>query len=167
MDSKRNVFLTGAAGSGKSFLLQKYLNEKDANHPILASTGAAASIIGGRTFHSFFGLGIMQGGPAKTVERALANTKVRNRLRSANTIIIDEISMISSKVFACAESISRQARENRRQPWGGLRVIVVGDGYQLPPVEPNSEETLWAFDHECWDRTDFDTAYLSELIQYR
>ncbi|HEY1079705.1 MAG TPA: AAA family ATPase, partial [Bdellovibrio sp.] len=62
--SGENVFLTGGAGSGKSFLIRQFMKELDSKEmPILASTGAAAVLLGGRTFHSFFGLGIMEGGP--------------------------------------------------------------------------------------------------------
>jgi ATP-dependent DNA helicase PIF1 len=83
LKGKKNVFLTGAAGSGKSFLIHKFLENKDRNDfPIVASTGAAAIIVGGITFHSFFGLGIMQGGYEETILRALRNRKLKNRLKN-------------------------------------------------------------------------------------
>src|SRR5688572_30498450 len=63
LNSDRNTFLTGGAGSGKSFLVRHFLAGKNTKEfPVLASTGAAAVLVGGRTFHSFFGLGIMEGG---------------------------------------------------------------------------------------------------------
>ena len=67
LKSEGNVFLTGAAGTGKSFLVREYLKTKTHKVPIVASTGAAAVIVGGCTFHSFFGLGILKGGVDKTV----------------------------------------------------------------------------------------------------
>jgi len=75
--------------------------------PILASTGAAAVIIGGRTFHSFMGLGIMEGGVDKTVERALKDKRVVNRIRKIKGFVLDEVSMISEETFRAAEKICR------------------------------------------------------------
>ncbi|HND86381.1 MAG TPA: AAA family ATPase, partial [Pseudobdellovibrionaceae bacterium] len=61
--SGENIFLTGGAGSGKSFVIREFMKDQNEKQmPILASTGAAAVLLGGRTFHSFFGLGIMEGG---------------------------------------------------------------------------------------------------------
>src|SRR3989344_8684533 len=81
LERQGNVFLTGAAGTGKSFLLQQYLAQKPTERfPIVASTGAAAVLVGGRTFHSFFGLGIMEGGVEATVEKAAKNRQVVRRL---------------------------------------------------------------------------------------
>src|SRR5580692_8837694 len=117
-----NVFITGAAGSGKSFLLRHYLRGK--TFPILASTGAAAILVGGRTFHSFFGLGIMQGGLEATVQRALTNKKLVRRLKKTQGVVIDEVSMLSGATLRAAETIARKARE-QESPWGGLRVVAV------------------------------------------
>jgi ATP-dependent DNA helicase PIF1 len=80
LEGAENVFLTGVAGSGKSFLVRHFMRKTAREYPILASTGAAAILVGGRTFHSFFGLGIMQGGYQATVDRALDNRRVVNRL---------------------------------------------------------------------------------------
>ena len=91
-----NVFLTGAAGTGKSYLLDHYLSGKSSeDFPVVASTGAAAVLVGGRTFHSFFGLGILEGGPEAAVARALKSRKVIGRLQRACCIVIDEVSMLS------------------------------------------------------------------------
>src|SRR6476620_9714678 len=77
-----NVFLTGGAGSGKSFLVRHFLKDKSTKEfPVLASTGAAAVLVGGRTFHSFFGLGILEGGPDATIEKAARNREVCRRIK--------------------------------------------------------------------------------------
>src|SRR5438105_1957114 len=82
LEGSRNVFVTGVAGSGKSFLIKRFLKKRNPKtFPILASTGAAAILVGGRTFHSFFGLGIMQGGSSATIERALKDKKLLRRLK--------------------------------------------------------------------------------------
>ncbi len=157
-----NVFLTGAAGSGKSFLLREYL--KDRKIPVLASTGAAAILIGGRTFHSFFGLGIMEGGVQATVDRATENKRLVSRLRKADSVIIDEISMISGPTLRAAEQIAKKARGNTTA-WGGLRIIAVGDFAQLPPVNPHSRIREWAFLDEVWEQSQFQTIVLKEIMR--
>ena len=157
MSTGENVFLTGEAGSGKSFLIREFMKDKSPKEfPILASTGAAAVLVGGRTFHSFFGLGIMEGGPEQTIERALKDRRVIKRLQEVKGVIIDEISMISGTTFMVAEEIARMAR-GKDEPWGGLQVIAVGDFAQLPPVEVggNPLKKNWAFIQRTWKHTNF------------
>lgn len=158
--SGENVFLTGGAGSGKSFLIRQYMKEIDTKElPILASTGAAAVLLGGRTFHSFFGLGIMDGGPDATYERASKDNKLMARLRKVEGVIIDEISMIPGQALMIAEALSQRARESKL-PWGGMRIIAVGDFAQLPPVTQTGNRD-WAFINGVWEQTGFQTAMLS------
>lgn len=161
-----NVFLTGAAGTGKSFLLERYLKGKPADaFPIVASTGAAAVIVGGRTFHSFFGVGIGEGGPEATIRRALFSRRLRRRLQCAHCVIIDEVSMLSGTILKTAETIARRARESEA-PWGGLRIIAVGDFAQLPPIADEGGKD-WAFLHPVWQETDFQPALLSTVMRMR
>ena len=152
----QNVFLTGGAGTGKSFVIRQFLKTKSSkDFPVLASTGAAAVLLNGRTFHSFLGLGIMEGGVQATIDRALKNRRVVKRLKSISGFILDEVSMISAPTFRAAESICRLARDNSG-PWGGLQVIVVGDFAQLPPVQNGFERVKqWAFSDPAWDFSDF------------
>ncbi|RZA09873.1 MAG: RRM3/PIF1 helicase-like protein [Proteobacteria bacterium] len=163
LESGENVFLTGKAGTGKSTVLRSFLaKENPEETAILASTGAAAVLVGGRTFHSFFGLGILEGGPSRTIERALKQPRLRKRLKDIETVVIDEISMISGETLAVAESIAQQVRGNF-QPWGGIRMIAVGDFAQLPPVTRDRPTPDWAFQHEVWDRTAFRSVALSTV----
>ncbi|MDO8649414.1 MAG: AAA family ATPase [Candidatus Peregrinibacteria bacterium] len=160
-----NVFLTGAAGTGKSFLLQRYLAGKPtASFPIVASTGAAAVLVGGRTFHSFFGLGILEGGPDAAVLRALRSRKLISRLNRACCVIIDEVSMLPGTTLKAAETVARRARGSS-EPWGGLRIIAVGDFAQLPPVTPDKKDKDWAFLHPVWQESDFQPALLSTVMR--
>ncbi|MBI2604900.1 MAG: AAA family ATPase [Deltaproteobacteria bacterium] len=161
-----NVFLTGAAGSGKSFVLKKYLAVRPEGYrvPVLASTGAAAILVGGRTFHSFFGLGIMEGGARKTIERALLNKRLAKRLRKTHEVIIDEVSMISGPQLSAAEAIARQTRDSST-PWGGMRIIAVGDFAQLPPVNPFSDSKEWAFLDDVWARSAFEPVVLRQVMR--
>lgn len=167
LSSTENVFLTGGAGTGKSYLLKTFLKGVDSDaYPILASTGAAAVLVGGRTFHSFFGLGIMEGGAEATIERALKDRRVTKRLKKAAAIVIDEISMISGEILSVAEQIARGARHSS-QPWGGLRVIAVGDFAQLPPITRNSNQRDWAFLSPTWQMSDFHNIHLKTIMRAR
>lgn len=160
-----NIFLTGAAGTGKSYLLDQYLQRKPTDEfPIVASTGAAAVIVGGRTFHSFFGLGILEGGIAATVDRALRSRRLVLRLQRACCVIIDEISMLSGTTLLAADRVARRARHCDK-PWGGLRIIAVGDFAQLPPVTPGNEQKDWAFLHSVWQESAFQPALLSTVMR--
>lgn len=158
--SGENVFLTGGAGSGKSFLIRHFMRELDPKEmPILASTGAAAVLLGGRTFHSFFGLGIMEGGADATYERASKDKRLMSRLRKVEGVIIDEISMIPGQALMIAEALSQRARESKL-PWGGMRVIAVGDFAQLPPVTQTGQRD-WCFLNGVWEASGFQTVMLS------
>lgn len=160
LQSGENVFVTGGAGSGKSFLIRHFMRELNPKEfPILASTGAAAVLLGGRTFHSFFGLGIMEGGKAATLDRVINDRRVMKRLKDVEGIVIDEISMIPASAFETAEELARHARESSL-PWGGLRVIVVGDFAQLPPVTRSGPRD-WSFLSSTWENSGFQVVELT------
>lgn len=159
LQSGENVFLTGGAGSGKSFLIKHFMKGLDPKEtPILASTGAAAVLLGGRTFHSFFGLGIMEGGPDATYNRASKDNRLMSRLRKVEGVIIDEISMIPGQALMIAEALAQKARSSKL-PWGGMRIIAVGDFAQLPPVAPNAQRD-WCFLNQVWSFTGFNPIML-------
>lgn len=163
--SPENIFLTGSAGSGKSFLIRHFLNGKDRKiFPIVASTGVAAILVGGRTFHSFFGLGIMEGGVDKTIERALDERRVVKRLKKIEGFVLDEVSMISGPTLRAAEEICRRAR-GKDLPWGGARIIAVGDFAQLPPVNPMGRRKEWAFLDEAWSRSELNPVVLKTVMR--
>jgi ATP-dependent DNA helicase PIF1 len=168
LQGKTNVFVTGGAGSGKSFLIRYFLKGKDSkDFPVLASTGAAAVLIGGRTFHSFFGLGIMEGGVEQTVEKAAKNRQVVRRLKKMSGFIVDEVSMLSGPTIRAAEIIARRVRDSEL-PWGGLRVVAVGDFAQLPPVErAGVQRRGWAFLDPVWEWTGFETHVLRTQTRCR
>lgn len=159
-----NVFVTGGAGVGKSFLIRHFKRDTK-EFPMLASTGAAAVLVGGRTFHSFFGLGILEGGPEATVERACRNRQVVKRLRQIKGIVIDEISMLAGPVLRVAEVLCRRVRDND-QPWGGLRIVAVGDFAQLPPVERDpARGGGWAFLDPVWEWSAFERQMLQTQVR--
>lgn len=159
--SGENVFLTGGAGSGKSYLIRYFMRELEPKQmPILASTGAAAVLLGGRTFHSFFGLGIMDGGPDATFARASRDQKLAKRLKEVEGVIIDEVSMIPGQALMIAEALAQKARGSKL-PWGGMRMIAVGDFAQLPPVTQHGQNRDWCFLNQVWQDSGFQNVVLS------
>jgi ATP-dependent DNA helicase PIF1 len=170
LSGENNVFLTGGAGTGKSTVITDFIRKQE-SVAVLASTGTAAILLGGRTLHSFFGLGIMEGGSDSVVERALKHRGIVQRLRKTKTVLIDEISMIGATELQCAEKIARKARANSA-PWGGLRIVAIGDFAQLPPVVrsvPGQGEMVrpWCFSSEVWRDTLFDPLVLKEIVRSR
>ena len=108
LNTANNIFLTGGAGTGKSTVIQNYLREGldgSKSVAVLASTGTAAILLGGRTFHSFFGLGIMEGGIEHVVARAVKFQGIVQRLKKTDLVLLDEISMIGSAEWQAAEKI--------------------------------------------------------------
>ena len=164
LSGSTNVFLTGSAGTGKTFVIKEYLKQKSKKPPVLASTGAAAVLIGGRTFHSYFGLGIMEGGIEKTVKKASSNTRVIRRLEKVKEVVIDEISMIHPLTFEAAERIARTIRKND-SPFGGLRLILTGDFFQLPPVDRFEKKIPWLFRHPLWNELDIKKVILKRSMR--
>ena len=164
-----NVFVTGAAGTGKSFVFNNYFQSDECVRryggvPILASTGAAAILVGGRTFHSFFGLKNMQGPPHKIIEDALDSYFVCRGLSYTDCIAVDEISMLSAETLEVAEEIARTVRQDPR-PWGGLRILASGAFLQLPPVSNAEQVATWAFQGSVWEASEFQTALLKEVVR--
>lgn len=164
LQSGENIFLSGGAGCGKSFLVREFMRDLDPkNFPLLASTGTAAVLLGGRTFHSFFGLGIMEGGPNATFDRVAQQPKVLARLRRIEGFVLDEVSMIPGAAFRVAEALAQLARDSSL-PWGGLRVIAVGDFLQLPPVTLSGKRD-WCFLDPAWVGSGF--RHLQLTINHR
>jgi ATP-dependent DNA helicase PIF1 len=159
-----NTFLTGSAGTGKSHIIKEFLKYTKEDVTILSSTGVSALLINGTTFHRFFGLGIIDGGPAQAFEQAKSKSKVMSAIRSAKTVIIDEISMISGEAFDLANRIAQYARNNKK-PFGGLKLIVVGDFLQLPPVGRYDEKTDWSFSSQSWVDCQFTMIDLIQIMR--
>ena len=169
-DTRNNVFLSGGAGTGKSFVLGNYINsvkrkERKWNggnlYPVLASTGVAAMLIGGRTIHSFFGLGLARENPRFLVEKVCGNKYVSDRIRRTEEMFIDEISMVPSKIITVADEICRRLKGEDGLPFGGIRVITCGDFLQMPPVTKGSTSPDWAFRCHSWKDSDFTNCVLN------
>lgn len=106
----------------------------------------------------------MQAGIELTVDRAVRRRAIRERLAGIRGIILDEVSMLPGPALRAAEQIARRAR-NSDEPWGGLRIIAVGDFAQLPPVEAMGGPKPWAFQDGAWSRTRFLPVVLSTIVR--
>lgn len=132
-----NVFLTGEPGSGKTHTINNYvdyLREHGIDPSITASTGIAATHIGGMTIHSWSGIGVKSRITEYDLETISEKERVVKRIVESKVLIIDEISMLSSETFDSVELVCRTLRRND-EVFGGLQVVLVGDFFQLPPIE--------------------------------
>lgn len=132
-----NVFITGSAGSGKTYLLNQYINYlRDKNIPtaITASTGIAATHLGGMTIHSWAGIGIKENITKYELEMLESKEYLVRRIQNTNVLIIDEVSMLDAKRLDMVEWVCRHFKRNDRA-FGGMQVILCGDFFQLPPVK--------------------------------
>ena len=146
-----NLFITGKAGCGKSFLVKKMM-ELD-NKKIIAvtsTTGISSLNINGRTFHSWCGIT-----PEtdledidKFVEEISSNHKKWNKWIFTDILIIDEISMLDGKLIDFVNKVAKIVRGNNNK-FGGIQLILTGDFYQLPPV--NKSKSIFCFESECWN----------------
>ncbi|MEM9226093.1 MAG: AAA family ATPase, partial [Pseudomonadota bacterium] len=131
-----NLFLTGRAGTGKTTLLRKFMAHAGDSAIVLAPTGVAAMNVGGQTLHSFFKF------PPRLIEpQDVKRLRTARLLKAAETIIIDEISMVRADML---DAIDRSLKLNRgsKRPFGGVRMILSGDLHQLPPVVRGDEDPI-------------------------
>ncbi|MEK7169807.1 MAG: AAA family ATPase [Patescibacteria group bacterium] len=155
-----NVFLTGEPGSGKTYTINAYvayLHSCGIEPAITASTGIAATHIGGMTIHSWCGIGIRERLTAYDLDAISGNRKVMERVGNAKVLIIDEVSMLSANTLAMADAVCREVRRHD-EPFGRLQVVLVGDFFQLPPVSrqgngSHSAEEFPSLDFDSGERS--------------
>ncbi|KAJ8406372.1 hypothetical protein AAFF_G00306030 [Aldrovandia affinis] len=147
--SGKNVFFTGSAGTGKSFLLKRIVGSLPPKSTFAtASTGVAACHIGGTTLHSFAGIGSGSAPLEQCLELA-QRPGVLQHWTSCRHLIIDEISMVEAQFFDKLETIARSVRRST-EPFGGIQLIVCGDFLQLPPVTKGKDRPNFCFQAKSW-----------------
>ena len=169
LKSGRNVFLTGSAGTGKTYVLNQYieyLQSRKVPVAVTASTGIAATHMNGQTIHSWCGMGVKDSIHQLNL-RALADKKyIQKNVGTAKVLIIDEISMLHRNQLHMVDEILQVLRQTI-EPFGGIQLVVSGDFFQLPPVtkneEPNREK--FAFMSKSWVDARLTVCYLTQ--QYR
>lgn len=167
LKTNENVFLTGSAGSGKTYVLNKYtdyLRQKGINVAVTATTGIAATHLGGTTIHSWSGLGIKD----KLTEHDFNTLKKKRHLLrhflTTNVLIIDEISMLHAHQLDLVNELCQAFRQNLK-PFGGLKVVLAGDFFQLPPVAKGDQPVKMVTAANIWPAMNLKVCYLDE--QYR
>ncbi len=162
-----NVFLTGEPGAGKTYVINQYVNWLEASGlkvAVTASTGIAATHIGGMTIHSWSGVGARDTFTQYDLDQIMTREKTVRRMKATHVLIIDEISMLDGKLLDMVDVVCRTAR-GRGEAFGGLQVVFVGDFFQLPPVTRHGEVLRYAFASRAWDTARPLICYLTE--QYR
>ena len=144
-NSNENLFITGKAGTGKSVLLQYFVRHTSKQVAVVAPTGVAALNVGGQTIHSFFSMGLDIQDPDNYSQVADMGYKRKEILNGIQTLVIDEISMVSADVMDMIDAKLKYARDNDK-PFGGCQIIVFGDLYQLPPVVPSGQASRYMED---------------------
>jgi len=167
LNSGHNVLLTGAAGSGKTYLLNKYINslrEQGIAVAITASTGIAATHLGGRTIHSWSGIGIKDELTRKDLQNLAKKTYLKKQFEKTEVLVVDEISMLSAYHLDMINLVCQTMKKNSL-PFGGIQVILSGDFFQLPPINRNSNKIKFINRAEVWPEMDIRVCYLTD--QYR
>jgi len=158
-----NLFITGSAGTGKTFLLKRMIKQLKRKHgdsavKVTASTGIASLLLQGTTLHRWAGIG--KGDDALGVMLGRALGRKNMKVQKTKVLVIDEISMISAKLFDTLEYFARlvnnwKRNSNKEFPFGGIQLILTGDFFQLPPVSRNNAndpESQFCFQSESWRR---------------
>ena len=172
-----NVFLTGEPGSGKTHVTRtfvNYLKRSKIDVAVTASTGIAATHLGGRTIHSWSGIGIKRHLTDRDVDSIASTEWVSTRIAGARVLIIDEVSMLDAVTLDAVDRVCKEVKRSA-EPFGGLQTVFVGDFFQLPPVVPRpqpeqiqtgwldeSSTTGFAFHGHAWAGAQPLTCYLSE-----
>ena len=158
----KNAFITGFAGSGKSYLIEyiyRVLKEQGKIVELTAMTGCAALLINGITLHSALGIGLAKGTPRELVKRIRRIEGMIGYLMRLNVLIIDEVSMLSDTLFDKIAEIFKIIKGCDR-PFGNLQIILVGDMSQLKPIEGD-----YCFYSECWDHCKIEVSVLTENMR--
>jgi len=163
----KNVFMTGSAGTGKTYILNQfifYLKSRKIVPTIVAPTGIAASHLQGQTIHSFFSLGIRDIVDYDYIESLLEKKYLQTRFSKLKVLIIDEISMVSPEIFTSIDMILR-AFKNNNNPFGGVQVVLSGDFFQLPPISKFQKDKRFAWQSPSWKELQLKTSYLEKKFR--
>src|SRR5574344_1999180 len=154
-----NIFITGYAGTGKSFILNKL--KKCFRIDVTSTTGLAAVNINGQTIHSWAGVGICNRPIVDVVEKILNRAKLKKQILDCEILAIDEISMLDGVTFDYIDEVLRQVRDCDK-PMGGIQMLLFGDFFQLPPV---SKERGFCFRSSTWEELDLKTIFLEKIYR--
>lgn len=161
--SRKNLFISGSAGTGKSFTLkyvQKWAWKNHINLALTSTSGNSALLIGGRTIHSYLSIGLAR----KTAEQLYEDVINKNphtvrKINMLDVLVIDEISMMDHILFGKINSFLKLVRKNDLE-FGGIQVLFMGDFCQLPPINGD-----YCFKSESWDKLNIETIMLTQIMR--
>ncbi len=168
-NTKKSIFITGRAGTGKSTLLNYFVNNTKKDAVVLAPTGVAAVNVKGQTIHSFFGFK-----PTITLDKVKEVYGLNSEIyKLIDTIIIDEVSMVRADLLDCVDKFLRLNGKNKAMPFGGTQMVFIGDLYQLPPVVKGNEkevfkayyESPYFFDSKAFKNIDLEFIELEKIYR--
>jgi ATP-dependent exoDNAse (exonuclease V) alpha subunit/DNA-binding CsgD family transcriptional regulator len=169
LKSGRNVFLTGSAGTGKTYVLNQYiqyLKERKVPVAVTASTGIAATHMNGQTIHSWCGMGVKDNIHQVDLRKLGEKKYIQKNVTNAKVLIIDEISMLHKNQLQMVDEILIHLKSSF-ESFGGLQVVLSGDFFQLPPVTKNEETNRekFAFMSKSWVDARLTVCYLTEQFR--
>jgi len=167
----RNIFLTGAGGTGKSHTIRAIVawgRSVEKRIDVTAMTGCAALLLGlkAKTLHSWAGIGLGRESPASLAESIKRSRKTLRRWMDCQILIIDEISMMMPELLEKLDFIARRVRRKESERFGGIQLLLAGDFCQLPPVSKDSEDKdkpLFAFQSAIWSTLLDETHHLTKI----
>ena len=155
----QNIFITGPGGTGKSALIKYIKRNADTRCKIIqvcALTGCASVLLEckAKTLHSWSGIGLGKGTIEQLIKKIQKNKHSKALWKETDILVVDEVSMMSLKLFETLDAIGKSVRKDRR-PFGGLQLIFSGDFYQLPPVgdKDDPDTSKFCFESEFWFTT--------------
>ena len=163
----KNIFVTGPGGTGKSYCIfyflakMKEMGLTKGEIAVTSTTGISASLIGGTTLHRFAGIGIGNKSFEHYYESISKDHFKKKRWTKCKILIIDEVSMLSPRLFELLDCLARKLRKKRKKPFGGIQIILLGDFCQLPTVK----EKNFCFEAVNWNEVVDETFYLTEIMR--
>jgi ATP-dependent DNA helicase PIF1 len=169
--SGKSIFLTGAGGTGKSYLLafiyHVLAGRMEKMIGITAMTGCAALLLGrhAKTLHSWAAIGLARE-PASVLAAQIKQSKAYRRWLVTDILVIDEVSMLTPELLEKLDEVAKIVRRNKN-PMGGLQIVFVGDFFQLPPIykDRDEKECFFAFESDVWKRTVNEMICLTQMIR--
>ena len=169
LKSGQNVFLTGSAGTGKTYVLNQYINylkDRKVQVAVTASTGIAATHMNGMTIHAWSGIGVKNSLSRKQLVLLKTKKYLAKHLEKVQVLIIDEVSMLHRKQLEMVNQVLQFFKENQ-SAFGGIQVVFCGDFFQLPPIGEANERSKdkFAFMSLAWNQASPVICYLTEQFR--